>query len=225
MTQEVSSVLSNTLNPPNSATLTIRLIKNFEYRTVKYLILHEVNLETTTVGKLKNIIKEKINTIAGFKPFRNVNYDPYNNSSKMTQEVSSVLSNTLNPPNSATLTIRLIKNFEYRTVKYLILHEVNLETTTVGKLKNIIKEKINTIAGFKPFRNVNYDTLKLYTKAHGAKTQNLTINLDHDEWIFENDEATLISHKLENESEISFFNREIYEAYKLHPEIKWETNK
>ncbi|CAG8432957.1 11018_t:CDS:2 [Diversispora eburnea] len=98
----------------------------------------------------------------------------------MTQ-VSSVLTNTLNPPNSATLTIRLIKNFEYRTVKYLILHEVNLEATTVEELKNIIKE----------------NTLKLYTKAHGAKAQNLTINLDHDEWIFENDETTLISHKLE----------------------------
>lgn len=58
MTQNTSSTLTNTLNPTNSATLTIRVIKNFEYRTVKYLILHEINLDTTTVGELKNTIKE-----------------------------------------------------------------------------------------------------------------------------------------------------------------------
>ncbi|CAG8562850.1 15587_t:CDS:2 [Acaulospora morrowiae] len=137
--------------------------------------------------------------------------------------LTDALTNTLNPTTSSTLTIRVIKNFEYRTVKNLVLQHVNLESTTVGELKNIIRQKINTISGFKPFRNVNYDTLKLYTKAHGAKTQNLIINIEHEEWIFGNDEDTLISCGLENESEVSFFNREAYEAYKQHPDvIKWD---
>ncbi|CAG8438112.1 11241_t:CDS:2 [Acaulospora colombiana] len=81
--------------------------------------------------------------------------------------ITEPLTNTLNPTTSSTLTIRIVKNFEYRTVKNLVLQHVNLETTTVGELKNIIREK--------------------------------------------------------NESEISFFNREAYEAYKLHPDvIKWD---
>ncbi|CAG8460704.1 158_t:CDS:2 [Scutellospora calospora] len=122
----------------------------------------------------------------------------------------------------ATITIRIIKNFEYRTVKNLVLRNINLETTTVGELKNIIREKINETSAFKPFRNVNYDTLKLYTKAHGSKTQNLIINLDNDDWIL-NDETTLISCNIENETELSFFNREAYEVYKTHPDVmKWE---
>ena len=31
----------------------MRIIKSFEYRTEKSLVLHDVNLETTTVGDLK----------------------------------------------------------------------------------------------------------------------------------------------------------------------------
>jgi len=35
------------------------------------------------------------------------------------------------------------------------------------------------------------DTLKFYTVAHGHKTQNLIINLDHDEWILNDHSKTL----------------------------------
>lgn len=35
------------------------------------------------------------------------------------------------------------------------------------------------------------DTLKLYTKAHGAKTMNLIINMDNDDWILSNDDEIL----------------------------------
>ncbi|CAJ0649311.1 10428_t:CDS:1, partial [Entrophospora sp. SA101] len=40
--------LTNKLNPTTSSTLTIRVIKNFEYRTVKSIVLSNINLETTT---------------------------------------------------------------------------------------------------------------------------------------------------------------------------------
>lgn len=66
---------------------------------------------------------------------------------------------------------------------------------------------------YKAYRNVNFgkslsacglavwlliihaspDCLKLYTKAHGSKTTNLIINLDHDEWILDDDSVTLAS--------------------------------
>ncbi|CAG8583758.1 6626_t:CDS:2 [Paraglomus brasilianum] len=135
----------------------------------------------------------------------------------------TALTNTLNPTTSSTLTIRVIKNFEYRTVKNMVLQNVNLETTTVEQLKEIIREKINTTPGFKPFRNVNYDTLKVYTKAHGAKPTNLVINFEHDEdWLLNYEHSALLSYGIENETEISFFNFEAYEKYKEHPDIQWD---
>ncbi|KAL1730045.1 hypothetical protein EV714DRAFT_284407 [Schizophyllum commune] len=125
------------------------------------------------------------------------------------------LTNTIAPKTSATLTVRVIKSFEYRTEKSLVLHNVNLETTTVGRLKEIAREAVMSQPGWKPYRN-------LYTKAHGSKTSNLIINLDHDEWILSDDNAILADLGFENETEVSFFNRGLYEEYKKHPETKWD---
>ncbi|EPS97363.1 hypothetical protein FOMPIDRAFT_1032052 [Fomitopsis schrenkii] len=127
------------------------------------------------------------------------------------------------PKTSATLTVRIIKSFEYRTEKSLVLHKINLETTTPTQLKEIARQAIKTQPGWKPYRNLVLDTLKLYTKAHGAKTTNLIINLDHDDWILSDDSKTLADYGCENETEVSFFNHEMYEQFKLHPETKWET--
>jgi len=81
---------------------------------------------------------------------------------------------------------------------------------------------IKTTPAWKPYRTAQFDTFKLYTKAHGSKTVNLIINIENDDLIFDDDDATLSSHGLENESEISFFNRKLYEEFKLDPETKWE---
>ena len=48
-----TDVLTNLALPKTNATLTLRLIKSFEFRTEKSLVLHGVNLETTSVGDLK----------------------------------------------------------------------------------------------------------------------------------------------------------------------------
>ena len=50
--------LMNEAVPRTQATLTLRIVKSFEYRTEKSLVLHNVNLETTTVGRLKEIARE-----------------------------------------------------------------------------------------------------------------------------------------------------------------------
>ncbi|KAG0308043.1 hypothetical protein BGZ97_000186 [Linnemannia gamsii] len=134
---------------------------------------------------------------------------------------SEPLSNTLAPSTAATLTIRVIKSFEYRTSKNLILHNIDLTATNVGQLRALIIEKVKTTPGWKPYQTVVFDTLKLYTKAHGAKTMNLIINMDNDDWILSNDDEILANHGIENETEISIFNRELYEAFKKHPDIKW----
>ncbi|KAJ7684835.1 hypothetical protein DFH06DRAFT_1156809 [Mycena polygramma] len=132
------------------------------------------------------------------------------------------LSNTALPPTSATLTIRIIKSFEFRTEKSLVLHNVNLETTTVGELKDLARAAVTSQPGWKPYRNVVLDTLKLYTHAHGAKTTNLIINLDHEEWILNDDSQLLANLGFENETEVSFFNRELYDLFKANPHTSWD---
>lgn len=54
----ISDTLTNLSKPKTSATLTLRIIKSFEYRTEKSLVLHDVDLETTTVRRLKEVAKE-----------------------------------------------------------------------------------------------------------------------------------------------------------------------
>lgn len=53
--------LMNEAVPRTSATLTIRVVKSFEYRTEKHLILHNINCETTTVGQLKELVRQGTN--------------------------------------------------------------------------------------------------------------------------------------------------------------------
>jgi len=131
--------------------------------------------------------------------------------------------NTLQPLTDATLTVRVIKSFTYRTERSAVLHHLDLTAMTVADLKQAVRNVIATQAGWKPYKTVELDTLKLYTKAHGNKTMNLIINLDHDDdWIFDDDGAVLSSFGLENESELSFFNRALYDEFKLNPETKWD---
>jgi hypothetical protein len=111
--------------------------------------------------------------------------------------------NLAKPVTSATITIRVIKSFEYRVAKPLVLHDLDLTQTTVGDLKQRVKTGISSgILHFiictadlchkqsrlrqdgsltKPWNLVGLrnicqcishfcsDTIKLYTKAHGAK--------------------------------------------------------
>ncbi|KAJ3974167.1 cytoplasmic protein [Lentinula raphanica] len=150
-------------------------------------------------------------------------------------DFSDVHTNLARPKTSATLTVRVIKSFQYRTERSLVLQNINLETTTVGQLKDISRQAIQSQSGWKPYRNVELDTMKLYSQAHGAKvkdiprkdiynlipsqTTNLIINLDHDEWILTDDSKTLAEAGFENETEVSFFNRNLYEQFKENPEV------
>ncbi|KAG7092212.1 hypothetical protein E1B28_008579 [Marasmius oreades] len=130
--------------------------------------------------------------------------------------------NVAQPKTSATVTVRIIKSFQYRTEKSLVLHNLDLTTTTVKNLKGIAAQAVQTQSGWKPYRNVHLDTLKLYSQAHGAKTTNLIINLDNDDWILDDDDKTLADCGFENETEVSFFNRTLYEDFRRNPETNWD---
>ncbi|WVQ74048.1 hypothetical protein IAR50_003630 [Cryptococcus sp. DSM 104548] len=127
-----------------------------------------------------------------------------------------------NPISDATLTVRVIKSFEFRTQKSLVLQHLDLRTLTVGALMEQVRAQAKTAPGFKAYRTLVLDTLKLYTVAHGHKTTNLIINLDHDDWILSDLEKTLEDIGAQNETELSLFNREAYEKFKADPEIKWD---
>ena len=54
---------------PATATITVRLIKSFEYRNFKNVVLHNINLQATTAGQLKELVQHRIQTEQGFKPY------------------------------------------------------------------------------------------------------------------------------------------------------------
>ncbi|KAF8731242.1 hypothetical protein AX14_005015 [Amanita brunnescens Koide BX004] len=137
--------------------------------------------------------------------------------------MAEVLANEMRPRTDATITVRVIKSFEFRTERNLVVHHVNLKKTTIGELKDIVNQAIQSLPVWKAYRNVTLDTLKLYTKAHGAKTTNLIINMDHDEWILNNENDVLAVVGFENETEVSFFNKIQYDVYKKDPLTKWDS--
>jgi len=54
----MSESLTNQARPQTNATITVRIIKSFKFRTERSLVLHNVNLITTTVALLKEMAKQ-----------------------------------------------------------------------------------------------------------------------------------------------------------------------
>jgi ACT domain-containing protein len=136
-------------------------------------------------------------------------------------DLNEPLTTTVRPVTMAIVTIRIIKSFTYRTVKNHVFKDLDLTTTTVRELVDKVKQVISSQSAFRAYRNVDLDTVKIYTKAHGSKTMNLVINLDHDDWVLSEHHKTLIEYGIENETELSIYNSEAYEEYKKNPQEKW----
>lgn len=100
------------------------------------------------------------------------------------------LTSTVRPLTQSVLTIRIIKSFPYRNVKNIILKDYDIANKTAKDLFEDIVKKINSEGALRPYRGVSYDTLKIYTHAHGSKSMNLVINFDKDdEWILQMDDT------------------------------------
>ena len=99
---------------------------------------------------------------------------------------------------------------------------MNLETTNVDDLGALCDAEIKNRTGWKVYRAAKLDTFKLYTHAHGSKTTNLIINLDHEDWVMLDRSRTLASYGIRHESELSYFNRDDYLAFLLNPEERWQ---
>jgi len=57
MSSSLDDTLTNLARPTTSAVITVRIIKSLEFRTERSLVLRDINLETTTVGDLKEIAR------------------------------------------------------------------------------------------------------------------------------------------------------------------------
>ncbi|KAG0671267.1 Altered inheritance rate of mitochondria protein 29 [Kluyveromyces marxianus] len=131
---------------------------------------------------------------------------------------------TVRPLTNSTITVRVIKSFPYRNVKNIVFTDYDIKNKTAKDLYEDVINHIKTTGAFRPFRNVNYDALKVYTHAHGSKTVNLVINFDHDDdWTLDINDSTkkLVDYGISNETELSLFNHEDYIAFKANPEEKW----
>ncbi|KAF3990892.1 hypothetical protein FT663_02965 [Candidozyma haemuli var. vulneris] len=140
------------------------------------------------------------------------------------------LTSNVRPATDAVLTVRIIKSFPYRNVKNHIIRSIDLKATTPSQLLDQVKEIINSTGAMRPYRNVEYDTVKVYTHAHGTKSMNLVINFGNDEsdiLVCKNAEHAVEKQQslwdlgVENETELSIFNYAAYAEFKENPEEKW----
>lgn len=130
-------------------------------------------------------------------------------------------------PHSATITLRFIRSFEYRTVKLFVLRNIDLTTSTPRTLLDQARKIAATEGGFRPYRTVVFNSAKIYSQAHLTKTQNLAINLDHEDWILTNPEkldSSLYSLGVLNEAEISIYNEDAYLQFAANPVQKWDND-
>ena len=65
--------------------------------------------------------------------------DGYRKAVIMSSDFDDTLTNLARPKTSAVITVRVIKSFEFRTERSLVLRDINLEATTVGGLKEMVR--------------------------------------------------------------------------------------
>ncbi|XP_063692456.1 UPF0538 protein C2orf76 homolog [Bolinopsis microptera] len=119
------------------------------------------------------------------------------------------------------VTVRLIRNFEYRTIRTIPIREVDI-TQTVDQFIARLVQDLKSVKGIPPpFKTHPYDTLKISHQAGSFKANDIVINLEDDKLLILPGEKTLEECGVMSETELSFFTLAAYQAYKLKPETKW----
>ncbi|XP_057306125.1 UPF0538 protein C2orf76-like [Hydractinia symbiolongicarpus] len=122
---------------------------------------------------------------------------------------------------SYIITVRLIRSFEYRNIRNVVYHHVDLNQTGLEFI-NFVKEDILKRTELPaPFRKHLYNAMKIEQKQFGSKTNDPVINNDNDEELRICEHKTLIECGVGNETVISFYNNEEYEKYKHNPQHLW----
>lgn len=130
-------------------------------------------------------------------------------------------------PNSATVTVRLIKSFEYKNFRNVIFHNLDLSAVTLSDLERMTRERIEVNPILSRLFPVNsstpLDTFKRYYTRHSAKTNNAIINVGEDDKLVIHDYVNKLNEiGFTHETEISWFNWEEYQKFCNDPQFKWE---
>jgi len=56
---DLESTTTNLLKPLSAATITVRVIKSFQYRVAKALVISDLDLTKTSVGDLKRRVNQR----------------------------------------------------------------------------------------------------------------------------------------------------------------------
>ncbi len=192
--------LTNTARPPTDATLTVRIIKSLRFRTEKSLVLHKVDLTSTTVGQLKSAatqgkpsslgpssahIPPAIASQPGWKPYRScvLGGSPFSRPHTpfiLLQTPQTLHEGARSQGQSASLSRNLL--CDYFQTSNLIINLDNEDWILDNDDKTLAQVGLGTFSFFSP--------------------------------------PIFISNILvENESEVSFFNHKDYEDFKLNPEV------
>ena len=124
----------------------------------------------------------------------------------------------------STITVRLIKSFEYKNFRNVVLHAVDLGVLTLADVEAQVWARVEANAVLsRLFARGSLDTFKLYYRPHQAKTNNPIINVGGDETlVLCNYAQPLAAAGVQDQGEVSFFNWAAYEAYVADPQSKWE---
>ncbi|KAK7889706.1 hypothetical protein WMY93_025266 [Mugilogobius chulae] len=117
-----------------------------------------------------------------------------------------------------TLTVRLVRSFEYRNFRPVVYQEVSPEQSVQEFIQKVRKDQIGLPP---PFRKYQYDTMKIIHQAHGAKTNDLVMSLDDQDKPFLQEHETLRAAGITNETELAFFKKSDYDAFKANPQVAW----
>lgn len=115
------------------------------------------------------------------------------------------------------LTVRIVRSFEHRNIKHMVLKGIDISKPVTEFLLELLQE-LKTRPGIPPpFKNFQYDTLKIQHQPHGFKTNDPVINKDNDDELILKLDKSLKECGVVNETEISLFKMSDYLQYKKNP--------
>ena len=128
---------------------------------------------------------------------------------------------------NATITVRLIKSFEFKNFRNVVFHSLDLTALNLADLEKLTRDRISAsplLARLFPAASpVPLDTFKRYYTRHSAKTNNAIINVGEDEKLVIFDFTKKLAELgMTHETEISWFNWDSYIKYCNDPTFKWE---
>jgi hypothetical protein len=127
----------------------------------------------------------------------------------------------------ATVTVRLIKSFEFKNFRNVVFHGLNLSSLNITDLERMTRERIAASPLLSKLFPIDsqfpLDTFKRYYTRHAAKTNNAIINMGDDQNLVLCDHSKSLSDLgFTHETEISFFNWDQYPEFCNDPKFKWE---